>query len=320
MTSTISPEPILDRRPSRLEADAPQRLARTSRRPARGSRKERRPLGRYPDSIGRLREVVVLDGFAGSLLIVDRDAVTLGDPRLVAHLAADEAPGNAALVSKRYVQETRGRRQRCRAVIREDFESAPFPEGSVAERDSPSLAHTESRDRDGACYRLERVAGEGISIPELRWRRHSSLPVNEPKSVSVREAIASLESYDPVRAVTLEVLAHHRDDRDVSTTTLRAELARVLESPIVLNRRLRLTALAIIEQQELSMSEIAIRCGRVKRDAKGNESGETSWLARRLGLLPESAGSRPTPWIHSDVLALIARDGLGVSPREVELG
>ncbi len=67
------------------------------------------------------------------------------------------------------------------------------------------------------------------------------------------------------------------------------------------------------------MSEIAIRCGRVKRDSRGNESGETSWLARRLGLLPEGGHSTPTPWIHSDVLGLIARQGLGVSPREVEL-
>jgi hypothetical protein len=67
------------------------------------------------------------------------------------------------------------------------------------------------------------------------------------------------------------------------------------------------------------MSTIAIRCGRVKRDRRGNESGETSWLARRLGLLPEAGQVMPTPWIHSDVLALIARRGLGVSPREVEL-
>ncbi len=57
-----------------------------------------------------------------------------------------------------------------------------------------------------------------------------------------------------------------------------------------------------------------MRCGRVKRDAAGNESGETSWLARRLGLLPEGGRKRATPWIHSDVLALIARDGLGVEP------
>jgi len=27
----------------------------------------------------------------------------------------------------------------------------------------------------------------------------------------------------------------------------------------------------------------------------------------------------PTPWVHSDVLALIARRGLGLSPREVEV-
>ena len=81
-----------------------------------------------------------------------------------------------------------------------------------------------------------------------------------------------------------------------------------------------MVALATIERQGLSLSEIAIRCGRVKRDCKGNESGETSWLARRLGILPEGGRSAPTPWIHSDVLALIARDGLGVSPREVELG
>jgi len=105
----------------------------------------------------------------------------------------------------------------------------------------------------------------------------------------------------------------------VSTTVLRAELERVLESPIVLNRGLREAVLARVRKGELSMSEIAIRCGRTKRDAAGNLSGETSWLARRLGLLPEGGKSEPTPWIHSDVLALIARSGLAIAPREVEL-
>jgi len=62
-----------------------------------------------------------------------------------------------------------------------------------------------------------------------------------------------------------------------------------------------------------------VRCGRVKRDRRGNVSGETSWLARRLGLLPEGGERVPTPWIHSEVLALIARRGLGLCPREVEL-
>ncbi len=61
-----------------------------------------------------------------------------------------------------------------------------------------------------------------------------------------------------------------------------------------------------------------MRCGRLKHDAAGNCSGETSWLARRLGMMPEGGREQPTPWVHSDVLALIARDGLGLSPREVE--
>ena len=90
-------------------------------------------------------------------------------------------------------------------------------------------------------------------------------------------------------------------------------------SPIILNRRLREAVIAASERDGLSMSEIATRCGRIKYDRAGNASGETSWLARRLGILPEGGQQAPTPWIHSDVLALIARRGLGVSPREVEL-
>jgi hypothetical protein len=135
----------------------------------------------------------------------------------------------------------------------------------------------------------------------------------------LREAVASLESYEPVRALTLRALSLHARCGEVSTAVLGAELTRVQESPIVLNRRLRHVVLAKVERQELSMSEIAIRCGRVKRDRRGKQSGETSWLARRVGLLPEGGHSTPTPWIHTDVLALIARRGLGVSPREVEL-
>jgi hypothetical protein len=138
--------------------------------------------------------------------------------------------------------------------------------------------------------------------------------------VCLRETVGALERYEPVCGLTRRALARYRDDTNVSTAVLRGELERLRESPIVLNRKLRQTVLAAIERHGLSLSEIAIRCGRIKRDSKGNASGETSWLARRLGILPESGASRPTPWVHSDVLALIARNGLGISPREVELG
>ena len=101
---------------------------------------------------------------------------------------------------------------------------------------------------------------------------------------------------------------------------LRAELQRLDASRIVLNRGLRRAVLDAMRTRGLSISEIAIRCGRVKRDSGGNCSGETSWLARRVGIMPEGGGGGdPTPWIHSEVLALIARHGLGISPREVEL-
>jgi hypothetical protein len=281
---------------------------------------ERRALGRYTDWNGRPREVVARRGLAGSVLVVDRDATTLGDRRLVAHLAADEPAENAALVCSRYLQEAPSGRCRCRALTPEDFQMAPFADDEVAEFDAASKGGArELLDRLGRCYRLE-LLQTGMSIPELRWRRDpTEQPDGEPRAVSVREAIAWLESYEPVLTLTRQALALHRRDAGVSSTVLRVELTRIQQSPIVLNRRLREVVLATIERQGLSMSEVAIRCGRVKRDCSGNESGETSWLARRLGILPEGGRNTPTPWIHSDVLALIARCGLGISPREVEL-
>jgi hypothetical protein len=106
----------------------------------------------------------------------------------------------------------------------------------------------------------------------------------------------------------------------VSVKTVRLELERVDCSPLVLNRGLREAALAVVQWQGLSMSKIAMRCGRIKYDSRGRPSGETSWLARRLGIIASSSDSGPTPWVHSDVLGLIAREGLRISPREVELG
>jgi hypothetical protein len=152
----------------------------------------------------------------------------------------------------------------------------------------------------------------------LRWLARGAGRQHE--ILSVRDVIAGLESYEPARTLTREALARHGRDPRLSVCVLRAELRRIDASRIVLNRGLREAVLEEIRTKGLSASEIAIRCGRMRRDARGNLSGETSWLARRVGLAPESAGRAPTPWIHSDVLALIARSGLGISPREVELG
>jgi len=334
MTPTISaPSPVAQRAQSRPPAAAPKRSRGPVTKRAQGAmplaaaetaaRRRLDPLGRYTDDAGRAREVIAGCTGDGCVFVVDRDALTLGDHRLVAHLAADEPIENAALVCGHYLNDAS--RGRCRRVTAEDLSGWPSAEHSEPQRvadGSPHGSELVGRRGDNSChaYRLELVGTE-TSVMKLGWRRHPRRGAPAaPTPVRLREVIGAIESYEPVCGLTLRALEMYREDPQVSSAALRGELERVRESPIVLNRKLRQAVLAAVELHGLSMSEIALRCGRVKRDCKGNTSGETSWLARRVGVLPESGTTRLTPWVHSDVLALISRNGLGISPREVELG
>ncbi|MFI4977935.1 MAG: hypothetical protein ACHQC8_04565 [Solirubrobacterales bacterium] len=283
-------------------------------------------LGRYVDSAGRSREIVARPGAAGSVLVVDRDAATRADGRLVAHLGSEEPDENAGLMCDLYLGD--GADRRCRLLTAADLRARPDLDdehahtlkatASGSDVDAPD--NRSIQDRKEWLYHVEPVSAR-MSIPEMRWQQSLARSYERPARVlSLRHVIASLESYQPALSITREVLARHREDPDISVSKLRAETQRVCASRIVLNRGLREAVLEITKANGLSMSEIAIRCGRVKHDARGNLSGETSWLSRRLGLAPEGGKSHPTPWIHSDVLALIARRGLAISPREVELG
>jgi hypothetical protein len=319
MTLTISPSR------SYLESrSSPPKQA--GRRPVRAEHRRRGKrhdlLGRYADSEGHLREVVGLPGAAGSVLVVDRDSSTLGDLRLLAHLASDEPAENAALVCERYLKDSRGRWSR--PVTAEDLETVPFAEDADphARAGAPPsvMRQAELTDRHGRGHSLQVIPGERCNL-QARWCRRSPDPSgDQPLAVSVRDVIGGMESYEPVRGLTLEAIACYRDEPHVSVAMLTSELERVDRSPYVLNRGLREAALAILERRGPSMSEVAMRCGRVKYDSRGCVSGETSWLARRLGIISSFGESAPTPWVHSDVLALIAREGLRISPREVELG
>jgi hypothetical protein len=261
--------------------------------------------------MGRSRELVALPAAAGSVLVVDRDAITLDGRRLVAHLGADEPLQNADLICAHYLaDQTRGR---CRAVLANDLEVDPV----AAAGEATACPDERALERLPRGLRLQSVHGLR-SIADLRWVADQGQAGVSP--ISVREAIAGMQSYEPVRRLTREALARHRGDPRLSLCVLQAELERVDASRIVLNRGLREAVLEAMRTQGLSASEIAIRCGRFKRDARGNVAGETSWLARRVGLAPEGGRSTPTPWVHSEVLGLIARRGLGLSPREVELG
>lgn len=285
-------------------------------------RRGRDPLGRYTDDGGREREVLAGRLGDGCMLVVDRDALTLGDRRLVARLAADEPDENAALVCAHYLSDAS--RGRCRRVSAEDLSDWPSDRRSESPRLADGSPHGSGLigrrgENSRHVYRLELVETDAL-LTELRWRRHARRGAPQaPVSVYLREVIGAVESYEPACALTRMAVDRYREDKSVWVGVLSSELVRLRESPIVLNRKLRESVLCAIDARGLSMSEIALRCGRVKRDAKGNTSGETSWLARRLGLLPDSGANRLTPWIHSDVLALIARAGIGISPHEVEL-
>ncbi len=317
MTRTsASPFPA-HRANARRASSMPAHQAHPGRRRKRPSR-DRVPLGSYADDGGRLREVIACPGAAGSTLVIDRDRRTRGDARLVAHLAADEPAENAMLTCTHYLEDTAKRRCRGRLLTAEDAIVAPFADQLDAQTHIDAAAADEPlHDPHGCSYALELVHAGG-SIPELRWCRLAHARPRELEPLSLRTAIAAMESYEPLCSLTRCALATRATGGELSTTVLRAELLRIQQSPIVLNRRLREVVLAVVARQESSMSEIAIRCGRIKRDRRGNESGETSWLARRIGLLPEGGHDTPTPWVHSDVLGLIARRGLGISPREVE--
>jgi hypothetical protein len=318
MTTTISPS-----RPSvGSRSSSSKQLGRRSSQ-AKHDRRLRRSghglLGRYVDIVSQAREVVALPGALGSVLVVDRNSSTLGDLRLIAHLSSDEPPENARLVCDSYLKDRCGRWSR--RVTPEDLLTVPFAEEQLLpDRAGEQPSEVELTDRHGHGYRLQVLTGERCSR-WVRWYRRSADPqCDQLQAVSVRDVIAHMESYQPVRRLTLEAIAFYRGDGPVSVARLALELERVDCSPLVLNRLLRETALATIERQGLSVSEIAMRCGRVKRDSRGRLSGETTWLARRLGIVPSAGEDAPTPWIHTDVLALIAREGLRVSPREVELG
>jgi hypothetical protein len=319
-TSALLPHAPSHRRP----ADRLQRARRRPTAPVRAQRRrsaahDRRTLANYRDWSDRPREIVALPGAGESVLVLDRDAITLGDRRLLAHLAADEPAENATLVSRCFMLQARRARCSCRLLNDADLRAIPFADEHEAVDGHSALTAEETlHDAVGRRYRIERLSGE-MSIPELRWcRRSPEAGGSEREAISLRETIACLERYGPALALTHSAVSLHCDCGEVSIALLRAELVRTQESPIVLNRALRTAVVDAVERRGQSMSEIAMRCGRIKRDSAGNASGETSWLARRLGLLPEGGRRKPTPWIHSDVLALIARDGLGLSPREVE--
>ena len=281
----------------------------SNRRRASG-RVPRAALARYNTPDGTRREVITRHGAGDSTLVIDRETRTRGDPRLVAALFPGEPPGNAALVCRLYLADPAGRH--CRPLNRQDLLVAVAPPSGPRQEPSPERL-TQLKDRAGNCYRIETLVTEdGHEDPS--WIK--TAPGASQDSIAratLRQVIGAMEDYSPALAMTGRVVAS-----DPRAAALERELESLRDSPVVLNRRLRERLLAAVDRGEVTMSEVAMRCGHVKRDRNGNECGEKSWLARRVGLMPEAQESAPSPWIHSRVLGEIAR-ALGLNPGEVEL-
>ncbi len=296
-------------------------ITRAKPRPRTTSNRQHRPrgaqrLGRYTAQDPIQRRVILARVRAdGSTLVIDCVEDTLTDRRLVAYLPADEPAENARLMCEMYLADDA--RGRCRALTVEDLDDAE-PHDATDGTLEAECPLTYVCDAGGHIYRIRELQ-VNERLKELRWTR-SIHPGHEGPSeaVGLRDVVARVQDYEPARSTTAAAILAARGT-GISVCRLAAELDRLVCSPIVLNRALREAVQARLARGETSMSEIAIRCGRVKRDLHGNTSGETSWLARRIGLIPEGGQTRSTPWVSSNVLALIARDGLGISPLEVEV-
>jgi hypothetical protein len=245
-------------------------------------------LGELHDRRGR-RLLIASRDLHGGLLVIDHDQHR-GDPRLIARLAPDEPQGNALLVAELYRADTN---RHARPLTSEDW-FGTF--GPTTTQGPGSVLPTPG----GRPLRL------GVSDGELRW-------LCDHRPLSLRRVLAAVESYEPV---AISERALELKPRSVRGRVLRQELERQESSPFVLNRGLREAVQARLAAGE-TLATIARRCGRWHRGNQGR--ADTSWLARRCGLMAPPGERHPTPWVHTNVLALIAREGLGVAPREVEL-
>ena len=203
MTATLSPKPPVQRRAGERQPGTTPRRRRNRKKGQHSSGRVECLLSQYTDCQGYHREVLACPGAAGSVLVLDREHATHGDRRLVAHLAADEPAENAAIICASYLQDIATSHCRCRALTSEDLYRTPFAEQPVAQMSIKPATYPQLVDRLGRSYRLQPLQ-TGMSIPELRWCRGRGGLMSEPcQPVSLREAIASVESYEPMCTLTI---------------------------------------------------------------------------------------------------------------------
>jgi len=148
--------------------------------------------------------------------------------------SADEPAGNAQILTRLYLEDAG--RGCCRRLSPEDLQ-AQAGLGVAGTRgvrwDAPLVAGI------GVFFRLQVLTTEGGGT--LRWTEIAGVGGDgPPEHVSLRQVVARLQDYEPALSMTAAgILAQRQQHPGSSLCGLRGELKRVVESPIVLNRRLR---------------------------------------------------------------------------------
>ncbi len=106
-------------------------------------------LGTYTDESGDRRELISTPAAAGSTLVIDRDASTHRDERLIAHLPADEPAENQYVMCELYLNDRRGRH--CRRVTTRDRETT-----------QPTIDPTPTPDAQGDTQSLLALIASGL--------------------------------------------------------------------------------------------------------------------------------------------------------------
>jgi hypothetical protein len=243
-------------------------------------------------------------------VMIDRSRIEPSDNRVVGYLFPEEPASNVVPMCGSYLEHPN--------VSPNDVPLATLLYrlgwGNELETCQGDLTGNASEVR----YRLVRAIIPPLRIPQLRWWRCVPLGQAGPGyPVVLRDVCGATQTYSPYLAETTSAIEQYQDDPEVSIVKLREERCNLVKSPIVLNRGLREAVQARVNHGT-SLSQIAQNCGR-RINRKGQISGETSWLSRRMGVMPDGGKSHPTPWIHTDVLNLIAEKGLQVPPHEVEV-
>ena len=207
-----------------------------------------------------------MGGARATMLLVDRDALSGGDCRLLAHLGPDEPPRQRGHRVRRLPPAPRAGTARCRRLTRRSDPRRGDPAdaalGTPEGRDAPALATRQPRQapatghvsasparparRTSSCIHRDgphrRSCAGGAATPAARCTPSACATRSRRSKATSRSAPSSAAALAvKPRSVTGSATA-------ISVTVLRAELKRVLASPIVLNRALREAVLEWLER------------------------------------------------------------------------